>query len=55
MKCSKNKTPFLDILIKRNENGIWMDPKQTYEHKDVGLLHRDIRITVNEIFSFAWY
>ena len=51
MKYSKNEIPFLDILIKRSENVIWMDPKHTYEHKDVCLLLRDIRITVNEIFS----
>ena len=25
MECSKGQIPFLDILIKRNENGIWMD------------------------------
>ena len=25
MKYSKDQIPFLDILIKRNENGIWMD------------------------------
>ena len=25
MEYSKDQIPFLDILIKRNENGIWMD------------------------------
>ena len=25
MEYSKDQTPFLDILIKRNENCIWMD------------------------------
>ena len=25
MEYSKDKIPFLDVLIKRNENGIWMD------------------------------
>ena len=25
MEYSKDKIPFVDILIKRNENGIWMD------------------------------
>ena len=25
MECSKDQIPFLDILIMRNENGIWMD------------------------------
>ena len=25
MEYSKNQIPFLDILIKRNENGIWVD------------------------------
>ena len=25
MKYSKEQIPFLDILIKRNKNGIWMD------------------------------
>ena len=33
MKYSKDQIPFLDILIKKNENGIWMDlyhkPKDT--------------------------
>ena len=25
MEYSKDQIPFLDVLIKRNENGIWMD------------------------------
>ena len=33
MEYSKDQVPFLDTLIKRNENGIWMDlyqkPKDT--------------------------
>ena len=34
MEYSKDQIPFLDILIKRNKNGIWMDlyHKPTYNH-----------------------
>ena len=54
MEYSKDQIPFLDILINRNENGIWMDlyhkPKTP---KDVCLLHPVSQTIVKEIFHFV--
>ena len=39
VEYSKDQIPFLDILIKRNRNGVWMDLQHNPQtHKDVYLL-----------------
>ena len=57
MEYSKNQIPFLDILIKRNENGIWMDlyhkPADTHRPKGVCLLHPVNQTILNEISHFV--
>ena len=56
MEYSKDQIPFLDTLIKRNENGIWMElgiwinpqtPNSVY------LLHPVTQTIVNEISHFV--
>ena len=56
MEYSKDQIPFLDTLIKRNENGIWMElgiwiNPQT--PNGVCLLHPVTQTIVNEISHFV--
>ena len=44
MEYSKDQIPFLDILMKRNENGVWMD--RYYKPTDTQTI-------VNEISHFV--
>ena len=57
MEYIQDQIPFLDILIKRNENGIWMDlyhkPADTHRPKGVCLLHPVNQTILNEISHFV--
>ena len=54
MEYSKDQIPFLDTLINRNENGIWMDLyHKRNPPKDVCLLHPVSQTIVKEIFHFV--
>ena len=48
MEYSKDQIPFLDILTKRNENGIWMDLINSQIPKNIYLLYPVIQAIVNE-------
>ena len=58
MEYSKDQIPFLDILIKRKENGSWIKPTITFTInpqtlKGVCLLHPVTQNIVNEISHFV--
>ena len=56
MEYSKDQIPFLDILIKRNKNGIWIafniNPQTL---KGVYLLHSVTQTIVNKISHFVYH
>ena len=53
MEYSKDQIPFLVILIKRNENGIWMDLYHKPTPKGVCILHPVTQTIVSEISHFV--
>ena len=53
MEYSKDHIPFLDILIKRNENGIWTFTINLQTLKDVYLLHPVTQTILNETSHFV--